>query len=71
MKCPYCNDTGKIDRRSLAGKMRAYRAERRIGVREAATCAGISFSTWARAERSVGELNPHNAAMVRVLLRNY
>ncbi len=69
MKCPYCKDTGKIDRRNLGGKMLAFRAQNRIGVREAACRAGVSFSTWARTERGVGNLTPRNAMMVRALLQ--
>ena len=68
MKCPYCRDTGRIDCRSLAGKMRAFRAANRIGVREAARRSGVSFSTWPRTERGVGMLTPRNAMMVSALL---
>ena len=68
MKCPYCRDTGKIDRRPLAGKMKAWRAKNRLGVRGAAKRAGVSFSVWARVERGDGDFSPRNAMLVRALV---
>lgn len=68
MRCPYCHDTGKIDGRTLAGKMVAYRAKHHIGVREAAKRARVSFSVWARVERGDGDFKPSNAERVKALV---
>lgn len=70
MLCPYCRDTGKIETNTLGGEMLAYRARHRIGVREAARRAGVSFSGWARVERGDGDFRPANASRVRNLLED-
>lgn len=70
MRCPYCRDTGKIETDNLGGKMLAYRARHRIGVREAARRAGVSFAVWARVERGDGNFSPANAWVVRQLVTN-
>ena len=49
--------------------MALFRAKRGIGVRAAGKLAGVSWSTWARAERGDGGLLPANARRVEMVLR--